>query len=415
MGANKGRQKLTIENCVATLYPKLVAEFHPTKNKDITLYDMTFGSDRKIWWQCLVNPEHTWETSVKLRTTMNCGCPYCSNKKIGSTNNLWATHPEVAKQFHPTKNGVKTPFNLSSGNSSKFWWKCSAAEDHEWESTVANRIKCGIDCPFCSNKKLAKSSSLAVTHPEIAKLFHPTKNGILTANDVIVKCQIKYWWRCSVAEDHEWAASIYYVANSITGCPFCAGQKVSLDTSLLLRFPIIAKQWHATKNGKLTTSEVSPGSDKKVWWQCENGHEYISRIANRTVLNRGCPICNESKGEKKIAEVLQKLNLKFEKQVRFETCRNKFKLPFDFLVNSSKQFLIEYQGKQHYQPIIRSSKITPEKEAVANRDFENIKITDGIKRNWCKENNFDLLEIKYTDYKNIEKIIIEFLNEKTTN
>ena len=37
---------------------------------------------------------------------------------------LAETHPEVAKQWHPTKNGDLTPNNVTPGSNKKAWWKC---------------------------------------------------------------------------------------------------------------------------------------------------------------------------------------------------------------------------------------------------------------------------------------------------
>lgn len=45
-----------------------------------------------------------------------------------------------------------------------------------------------------------------------------------------------------------------------------------------------------TRNGDLTANDVTPHSNKKVWWVCKNGHEWKSLINNRS-LGVGCPIC----------------------------------------------------------------------------------------------------------------------------
>jgi hypothetical protein len=65
---------------------------------------------------------------------------------------------------------------------------------------------------------------------------------------------------------------------------------VGADNCLQTVNPELAKQWHPTKNGGLTPNDVTKGSNKKVWWYCENGHEWEASIANRTKGN-GCPNC----------------------------------------------------------------------------------------------------------------------------
>ena len=52
---------------------------------------------------------------------------------------LAETHPEVAKQWHPTKNSELTPFDIGAGSNKKVWWKCDKGDDHEWMSYIYNR------------------------------------------------------------------------------------------------------------------------------------------------------------------------------------------------------------------------------------------------------------------------------------
>ena len=48
-------------------------------------------------------------------------------------------HPELTKQWHPTKNGELTPNDVTFGSNKKVWWKCDKAEDHEWKASLKNR------------------------------------------------------------------------------------------------------------------------------------------------------------------------------------------------------------------------------------------------------------------------------------
>ena len=54
--------------------------------------------------------------------------------------------------------------------------------------------------------------------------------------------------------------------------------------------PVLAKEWHPTKNGALLPEFVSAHSNKKVWWQCEKGHEWEAVINSRN-KGHGCMIC----------------------------------------------------------------------------------------------------------------------------
>ncbi|PWY54112.1 hypothetical protein DGG96_17020 [Legionella qingyii] len=70
---------------------------------------------------------------------------------------------------------------------------------------------------------------------------------------------------------------------------------MSIDNSLILRYPEISKEWDCIKNDPLTPGDVSSGSQKKVWWSCSKGHSYRATIANRTYRKSGCPYCSGKK------------------------------------------------------------------------------------------------------------------------
>lgn len=132
-----------------------------------------------------------------------------------------------------------------------------------------------------------KESSLAVRDPELAKQWHPIKNGEISPCDVELHSNVKVWWQCE--QGHEWQATPNNRATEHSGCPYC--RKARVLVGLDVTNPQVAKQWHPTKNGELTPDMVSRGSNKKVWWQCENGHEWEAVILSRTRGN-GCPYCS---------------------------------------------------------------------------------------------------------------------------
>jgi very-short-patch-repair endonuclease/cytochrome c-type biogenesis protein CcmH/NrfF len=99
----------------------------------------------------------------------------------------------------------------------------------------------------------------------------------------------KVWWKCKAG--HEWEAAIYSRSKNGRGCPYCANQRISSNNSLAVRNPTLAKEWHATKNGKVKPSDVFPNSQKKYWWVCPLGHDYQATPNNRS-HGKGCSFCN---------------------------------------------------------------------------------------------------------------------------
>ena len=57
----------------------------------------------------------------------------------------------------------------------------------------------------------------------------------------------------------------------------------------------ILAEWDYSKNGNLTPETITYASNKKVWWKCERGHSYDSKVGNRVLLSRGCPYCSGRK------------------------------------------------------------------------------------------------------------------------
>ncbi len=163
----------------------------------------------------------------------------------------------------------------------------------------------------------------------------------------------------------------------------------------------IAKDWHPTKNNNLLPDDVSWGSGKKVWWKCQNcGYEWETTIYSRT-KGKGCPKCSSPKGEKRIFDFLNEKNISYISQYRFDDCKNKKPLPFDFYL-TNHDILIEYQGIQHYKEVNNSFF----GDEIKLKDRQRL---DKIKSDYCKNNGINLLVIPYWDYDNIETILTERL------
>ena len=131
---------------------------------------------------------------------------------------------EIAKQWHTSKNGDLTALDVSPGSNKKVWWQCSKGDDHEWEASPSNR-KNGSGCPICSGKKVVNSNCLATLNPELAELWHPTKNGNLTANDISLSSNKKLWWKCPKESDHEWQKAPNGFTSNDSYCPMCSGHE----------------------------------------------------------------------------------------------------------------------------------------------------------------------------------------------
>lgn len=276
--------------CTRTENRELLLQWDQERNGNLTPDGISYGSKKKVWWHC--ERGHVWKASVTSRTCGGSRCPYCAGiKPIPGKTDFASCYPELAAQWHPVKNGSLTPDTVLPGSNRKVWWICP--KGHEWQARVKSRVS-GCGCPVCAHRTLSQGENdLAARFPELAGQWHPTRNGSLRPEHVLPGSHRKVWWLCQ--KGHAWQAQISArVAGS--GCPVCAGKQIIPgENDLAAQMPELARQWHPTLNGTLTPEQVSPCSNRRVWWVCEQGHAYQAAVCARTVRGSGCPYCSGKK------------------------------------------------------------------------------------------------------------------------
>lgn len=102
--------KLALDVLIKTLadYPDLCAQLHGELNGQIDPADYSYGSNKKLWWQCTVAEDHVWLSTISNRVNLR-GCPFCQGEKVSQTNSLLSMFPSISEQWHPTKNGDLLP------------------------------------------------------------------------------------------------------------------------------------------------------------------------------------------------------------------------------------------------------------------------------------------------------------------
>jgi len=253
---------------LAGKYPELALQWHPTKNGKLTPYDVGLRGSSLIWWKCEVCG-YEWQSSLANRTQRNkiTKCFRCSCLAIKNV--------DIAKEWHPTKNKKLTPYDVSYGSDKNVWWKCQKC-NFEWEARVQDRNKGEGSCPLCN--------CLVTQSPHLAREWHPTKNKELTPCDVSYGSKKNVWWKCYLC-DYEWQGMVYIRHEGQKNCIRC--------NSLGIKSPHIAKEWHPTKNKKLTPYDVSYGSNLPIWWKCcLCNHDWIARPQSRQD-GSGCPNCSK--------------------------------------------------------------------------------------------------------------------------
>lgn len=269
----------------------LVKQWHPEKNGDLLPHMIVKGSKKKAWWKCSKN--HEWESGIYDRVNRKTRCPYCSNKKVSTENSLLFTYPEIAKEWHPTKNIPLKAEDVVHGTSRKVWWKCK--NGHEWQNTVVHRTSRKQLCPYCRGTKVTVENSIFYTHPNLLKEWNYNKNINIKPQKITYGSTKKVWWKCK--NGHDWEANVNSRTNQNQGCPYCSNRRVCQDNCLATTKPSLSREWHPTKNSPLKTHDVLAGSTRKVWWKCKNGHDWKAAINSRA-RGSGCPECYKLRRKK---------------------------------------------------------------------------------------------------------------------
>lgn len=159
--------------------------------------------------------------------------------------------------------------------------------------------------------------------------------------------------------------------------------------------------------GELTVVERAPSRKGATYWKCvcSCGNETVVASTN---LIRGstmsCGCLSQSRGELKITEYLEENHINFESQKRFDDCRDKKPLPFDFYL-PDYNICIEYDGRQHFEPV----NFAGDWQETKN-NYELTNKHDNIKTQYCKDKNMRLIRIPYTKLNSIEMVLSENLS-----
>lgn len=225
---------------LAEVFPELAKQWDYEKNGDLTPETVSYGSNKKVWWICSKCGQ-SYQKRIGNRTAPSKysvesdKCPICLGRVIiPGVNSLKAKYPDIiAREWDFEKNTID-PDTISPHYRQKMWWRCPIG--HSYDSLPGNKIQhTGGDCPYCSSNRLCKETSLGYVNPELAKEWHPTKNGVLTPFDVFASTNKYIWWQCPTC-GHEWRSQCSNRNVGKRGCPNCAkGRSSSVPEQLLYR------------------------------------------------------------------------------------------------------------------------------------------------------------------------------------
>jgi hypothetical protein len=184
-------------------------------------------------------------------TFLKSGCPSCRGAETRRTQKNWLadTLPEIASQWHPTRNGKLTPQTVVWDSQRTVWWRADCC-GHEWQETPRSRDKYDrLRCPQCRTIL----GSLAWQDPGLDAEWSPASP--LTAWDVRPHASTPFVpeWFCATNPAHRWQAPLSGRSNG-SECPEC---KVAGKSKVELAHHAAAKEVFAgVRSGTVLRAKV---------------------------------------------------------------------------------------------------------------------------------------------------------------
>lgn len=242
----------------------------------------------------------------------------------------------------------------------------------EWKTTPAKLIHRRQGCPECA------LDSKRMTDAEFRERLSELHNSEIVALGKYIQSKQRIKVKHLVCGREWWTESRIVLRN---GCRKCAYDALKTTPDEFERRLV------EIHKGEIVTLEPYRTVRERILVRHICGHEW--RVIPGDLIRRatGCPICASSKGNKLIAEVLAANGIEFEVEVRFESCKHKIALPFDFYI-PKHEMLIEYDGEQHFKSIDFWG------GEVGLRERQT---RDLIKDKWAHDNSKRLYRIRYDE------------------
>lgn len=255
----------------------------------------------------------------------------------------------------------------------------------------------GQRCPKCAIAK-ARKTRLIHDKSKFNAKFKDKSSGeyecLEEFKGATVKIKFKHL-KCG----HEFMMSPHHFIDDGARCPACFGTpKKTLDE--------FKQQIYDRYNDQYTIlSKVYNNTESHVLCRCNNcGTQWKVTPAN-LLRGYGCPVCNSSKGERLIRGVLLNYDIDFEFAKKFDSLVDRSNLRYDFYLPKYK-LLIEYQGKQHYQPVNFRGALSQKQQ---EESYKRQRYHDKLKYDFAVNNHYSILYIPYwvNSYKEIEKLVLD--------
>lgn len=308
------------------------------------------------------------------------GCLMCGG-------NVKKSHKQYVEEVSVINDNIDVVGMYISANK-KITHRCKI-DGYEWDAAPSVILR-GNGCPKCGGTMKKEHEQYVNELKDINQDVEVIGEYINAHTKILHKCKIDgYCW--FVKPTHMLSGSI---------CPKCNERKLS---DMYKKQHDIYAQQLLVVNPDLEVIDTYVNAKTPILHRCKiDGYEWKITPSN-VLFGQGCPICQETNGERQIRQWLENNHILYVYQKTFDDCKDKKVLPFDFYL-PNLNILIEFDGEQHFRPVDFSGH---NKELSFNK-FETTQYHDNIKTQYCMDNNIKLLRIPY--FKNIEIELNNFIH-----
>ena len=351
-------------------------------NPNIEVVDEYIGANIPILHRCLIHNE-CW-SAIPSNILKGHGCHSCAMEK--TLNSTTKKHEEYLSELlikNPTIEVVDEYINSNTPITHlckihNIYWKTSPSSILRGSGCS----QCEKDKVHLANKKSEEQyvNDVNIINPNIVVL----ESYINNSTPILHKC---------IIHNIEWKAHPASILHG-SGCYECGMEKLKIATTKTNEQYI--KELNNV-NSNIVVLEKYIGANTPILHKCLiDGYQWYAQPSN-ILFGKGCPQCKESRGERQVRQWLDNHKIMYNKQYKFDDCQDAKPLPFDFYL-PDYNVLIEYDGKQHFEPV---------EYFGGQESFEKTVKHDNIKNEYCKNNGIQLLRIPY--YKNVEEELNNFL------
>ena len=274
-------------NDLATVNPRLTTEWNYKKNSNLRPEMVTHSNNTKVWWIC--KNGHEWKATVGNRS-YGTNCPICQQglnvslpekmiyfyiKRIlkDSLENykpIWIGRSELDIFIPSLKQGIEYD--------GQYWHK-------ETERDKVKNQKC-----LRNNVKLIR-----IREPECQKLNDTSVDYYVKSRKLVDIISAVQFIIDYINRTNKTSFKLKFDLEEDLKNIYKFLEFTKEENSLLKINPELAKDWNYNRNGNLSPDNITYNSNKKVWWICKNGHEWLTTVESRNRDKHGCPFCTNRK------------------------------------------------------------------------------------------------------------------------